>query len=634
MCGITGIWAHNIDKDRIRRELMESVATLRHRGPDDEGIWLNESGIGFGHTRLSILDLSALGHQPMISRDRRYAIVFNGEIYNFAEIRAELEDVGHTFSGTGDTEVILQAFGEWGPDAVRRFIGMFAIALWDEHDQTLQLFRDRVGVKPLYFGWDGSVLIFGSELKALRAFRHWSPSIDTSSLGEFLQYGYISEDRTIFEGISKLKPGHRLSLRPGKQPVITQYWRASDNLNLDISGSDADIEVRLEALLVDAFRYRMVSDVPVGVFLSGGVDSSLVTALLAKHHEQNIRTFTIGFGEGSHDESRWAKKVAAHCGTNHTEYILGVNEALDIAKDWGRLFDEPFGDSSGIPTLLVSRLASNDVKVVLSADGGDEVFSGYDVYTSVLTRTAQLARIPKWIGKVLSAPPRATSPRLAKRRVVGSIIPTSKRGSLLRKLDRLRKMLSEPTPGRLMDIYLSYWQPEEIRQLIGQYDQPRANADSYPGLPATQMSLWDFQHYLPEDILTKVDRTTMAVSIEGREPLLDHRVIEFGLSLPLHLRRGELGTKHILKSILYKNVPRTLVDRPKQGFAIPLDSWLKTDLKDLVADYLSESRIESAGLLDNEIVQRVVKNFYAGDNTLGSPLWFLLAFEMWREQWY
>lgn len=617
----------------MRSELTKSVATLRHRGPDDEGIWLNGSGVGFGHTRLSILDLSQLGHQPMISNDGRYAIVFNGEIYNFAEIRKRLESIGHNFAGTGDTEVILHAFSEWGTDAVNQFIGMFAIAIWDEYEKTLQLFRDRVGVKPLYFGWDGTVLIFASELKALREYSHWIPEIESKSLGEFFQYGYVSEDRTIYRKIYKLKPGHRLLLNSSGQPVIEPYWNILDKLNDNLSINDAEIEVQLEELLIDAFKYRMVSDVPVGVYLSGGVDSSLVTALLAKHHEQDIRTFTIGFREGSHDESNWAKKVAAHCGTSHTEYILSVDEALNIAKDWGQLFDEPFGDSSGIPTLLVSRLASQDVKVVLSADGGDELFSGYDVYSSVLTRMSQLERIPRWIGKAVSTRAITSSSRLAKRRIAGLAFPASKRGSMLRKLSRLRKMLGNPTAGRLMEIYLSYWQPEEICQLIGQYSTPRANADSYPGPSAKQMSLWDFHHYLPEDILTKVDRTTMAVSIEGREPLLDHRVVEYALSLPPHLRRGQLGTKHILKSILYRHVPRALVDRPKQGFAIPLDSWLKTDLKDLVTDYLSESRIRNAGVLDNKIVQQLVKNFYAGDNTLGSPLWFLLAFEMWREKW-
>jgi asparagine synthase (glutamine-hydrolysing) len=369
MCGITGVWSQDPNQDRIRGEITEAVATLRHRGPDDEGIWMNGSGVALGHTRLSILDLSDLGHQPMVSTDGRHVIIYNGEIYNFAGIRSRLIDVGHTFSGTGDTEVVLHAFKEWGSNAVNQFIGMFAIAIWDESEKRLELIRDRAGVKPLHFGWDGKTLCFGSELKALRAFKHWAPAIDLQSLGEFLQYGYIAEDRTIYKGVHKLKPGHRLILTEGQQPVIEPYWSVLDALDRSLTGSDADIEAELEELLIDSFRYRMVSDVPVGVYLSGGVDSSLVTAILTKHYGQDIRTYTIGFSENTHDESVWAKKVAQHCGSIHTEYILGVNEALEIAKDWGTLFDEPFGDSSGIPTLLVSRLAGREVKVVLSADG-------------------------------------------------------------------------------------------------------------------------------------------------------------------------------------------------------------------------------------------------------------------------
>lgn len=633
MCGITGIWTQDSAEDRIREQITEAVARLRHRGPDDEGFWMNGSGVALGHTRLSILDLSELGHQPMVSSDGRHVIVFNGEIYNFAELRDRLADLGHSFSGTGDTEVILCAFKQWGSDAVNQFIGMFAIALWDEKEKTLELIRDRVGVKPLHFGWDGKTLCFGSELKSLRAFRHWSPEIDLHSLGEFLQYGYIADNRTIYKGIHKLKPGHRLILKDGQQPIVEPYWSVVDGLDRRPAGNDADIKSELEALLIDSFRYRMVADVPVGVFLSGGIDSSLVTAILAKHYDQDIRTFTIGFSEDSHDESPWARKVASHCGSIHTEYILGVNEALGIAKEWGTLFDEPFGDSSGIPTLLVSRLAGKEVKVVLSADGGDELFSGYRVYTSVLRRMKQLDRLPRWLRGSVTAGMSLMPPRFAgpwNERLISS---GARRGNLLRRMQRFNSMLQDPTAGRIMDVYLSYWLPDEIDLLIGNYTSPRPSANSYPGQPATQISLWDFQHYLPEDILTKVDRTTMAVSIEGREPLLDHRLVEYALSLPPHLRRGPLGPKHLLKSILYEYVPHELVDRPKQGFAIPLEAWLKTDLKKLVDDYLDESRLRKAGLMNVNLVKQVIQRFYLGDSTLTTPLWFLLAFEMWRENW-
>lgn len=618
MCGIAGIWAPDLPVNDTRVALQDAIARLRHRGPDDRGIWTNELGVALGQTRLSILDLSDKAHQPMVSHDGRYVLLYNGEVYNFKEIRAKLSALGHVFRGTGDTEVVLQAFREWGSDAVHEFVGMFAIALWDEQTRTLELVRDRVGVKPLHFGWDGKSLWFGSELKALRAFPHWRPEIDLQALGEFLQYGYIAGDRAIYKGIRKLRPGHRLILKPGQEPVIEQYWSVmgedfgSEPKRVD----DREAEARLEELLISAFKYRMVSDVPVGVFLSGGIDSSLLTALVAKHHDQPIHTFTIGFKEDSHDESRWAKKVAEHCGTVHTEHVLSANEARDIARDWGKLFDEPFGDDSGIPTLLVSRLAARDVKVVLSADGGDELFSGYSTYAAILDKSARLQSLPAWLRRAVGGEAALFDPLMA--------------GG---KLDRARAMLGNATPGGLLDLLSSYSRPESIRRLLGQYEPPRVTADAYPGAPIDQLSLWDFHHYLPEDILTKVDRTTMAVSIEGRDPLLDHRVAEYALRLPPHLRRGTLGAKHILKSILYRYVPRELVDRPKQGFANPLEDWLRGDLRGLVDEHLETQRIRNAGLMDSRLVEQMKQGFFAGNNNLTAAVWFVLAFEMWREQW-
>jgi asparagine synthase (glutamine-hydrolysing) len=377
----------------------------------------------------------------------------------------------------------------------------------------------------------------------------------------------------------------------------------------------------------------MVSDVPVGVYLSGGIDSSLVTALLAKHHDQPISTFTIGFREDSHDESGWARRVAQHCGTRHTEYTLEATEALEIAKGWGSLFDEPFGDSSGIPTLLVSRLARRDVKVVLSADGGDELFSGYTAYTGVLHRLGRLQRMPASMRMVSSAVMSIADTDLMQGLLSALAMPAGVRSERVRKVQRLRSMLREPTIGKLFDLDMSYWTPSDAGRLIGGYKSPRNSADVYPGIEADKISLWDFHHFLPEDILTKVDRTTMAVSIEGREPLLDHRLAEYAFRLPQHLKRGSLGPKHILKSILYRYVPRDLLDRRKQGFAIPLDQWLRNDLRELVMDYLSDQRIRAGGVLDGNMVSQVKKDFYAGTRRLRSPIWFLLAFEMWREAW-
>ena len=594
---------------------------------------MGRSGAAFGHNRLSIVDLSPSGHQPMQSADKRFVVTYNGEIYNHAEIRAKLEAAGHTFVSRSDTEVVLHAFKEWGSDAVLQFIGMFAFAIWDEKEQTLELVRDRVGVKPLYFGWHDDTLCFGSELKSLRAFSHWKPELNLQALGEYFQYGYISEDRSIYQGVHKLLPGHRLRMTRGRSPIIERYWSVLDSRSVHLGGSDQQIEADLEELLISAAKYRMVADVPVGVYLSGGIDSSLVTALLAKHHDQRISTFTIGFQEDTHDESVWARRVAQHCDTKHTEYILQATEALEIAKDWGSLFDEPFGDSSGIPTLLVSRLARREVKVVLSADGGDELFSGYNIYTGVLNRLKRLQRMPAAMRMMSSAAMSLAAAEPVQGLMSALSVPGGTIAARTQRMRRLQSMFRDPRVGQLFDLDKSYWTKDEIGRLIGGYVSPRGSADTYPGTDADKIGLWDFHHYLPEDILAKVDRATMAVSIEGREPLLDHRLAEFAVRLPLHLKRGPLGPKHILKSILYRHVPRDLLDRRKHGFSIPLDHWLRVELKEMVMDYLSESRVRAAGLLDWAMVRQLKEDFYAGTRRLKSPLWFMVAFEMWRETW-
>jgi len=569
----------------------------------------------------------------MLSRDGRFVMVFNGEVYNFAEVKKTLVARGHAFEGTGDSEVILASFQEWGVHAVDHFVGMFAIGLWDNTDRTLHLFRDRIGVKPLHYGWDGKVLWFGSELKAIREFRHWQPRLNQTALGEYLQYGYISSLRTIYEGVHKLPPGCRLEFGPGsREPVVSRYWSLHERSSQPLGGDDGAIEEELESLLTQSFQYRLVSDVPVGVFLSGGVDSSLVTAVLSAHATQPLRTFTIGFAEDNRDESAWAKRVANHLGTQHTEYILGVREALEIARNWGPLFDEPFGDASGIPTLLVSRLARAEVKVALSADGGDELFAGYSVYDDVLARLDTLSRVPSWL-KSASVRPLAMAnvnsmdAALAR---MGSGAAT--RGQITRRILRARALMPG-SAARVFDAAISYFLPEEVAALLGDYQNPRALADAYAGGPSEQMCRWDFDNYLPEDVLTKVDRTTMAVSLEGREPMLDHRLAEFAFRMPAHLRRGELGPKHALKKILYRRVPRELVDRPKQGFAIPLEQWLHKDLRALVDDSLHEERVRKAGIFDPRMVSALVKRFYAGDTRVAQQVWFLLAFEQWRETW-
>jgi asparagine synthase (glutamine-hydrolysing) len=467
----------------------------------------------------------------------------------------------------------------------------------------------------------------------LRHFNTWSPEIDQQALGEYLQYGYISAPRCIFEGIKKLPPGCMLTIRADGDLQVRRYWDASSVAGTPLSGTDDQLELQLEGLLEDAFNSRMIADVPVGVYLSGGIDSSLVAAVLSQNSNRRIHTYTIGFAEDTYNEAVWAKKVAAYLNTTHSEYILNRSEALAIAQEWGELFDEPFGDSSGIPTLLVSRIASADVKVVLSADGGDELFSGYDVYDLVLKRHEDLNRVPAWFRSATAAALKALPDNLSKDSGLLKLLPDHLSRKLLLRSRRLRATLHPMSLGRLHDTYVSHWLPEEIALLIGGYDSPRPLADHFPGTNIDQLSLWDLKHYLPGDILTKVDRTTMACSIEGREPLLDHRIAEFALRLPTHLRRGSLGSKHLLKKILYKRVPRHLVDRPKQGFAIPLDDWLKKDMRDLVDAYLIGGNRSYDHLFDPEIVRRSVDDYFAGNSQFMTRIWLLLAFEMWRDHW-
>lgn len=638
MCGLTGYFSRKASEIPLLREsLPAAVRALHHRGPDDQGVWFGaDNTVGLGHARLSILDLSAHGHQPMISPDGRLAMVFNGEVYNYRDIRRDLEPFGHAFSGTGDSEVILAAFRQWGVQAVNRFIGMFAIALWDTQERRLTLLRDRLGVKPLYYGWDGNTLWFGSELKALRAFRHWRVETDPAALAEYFQFGYINAPRSIYRNVSKLAPGQWLELGSQGEPVVRRFWSVLDTLHTPLTGSEDELTEQLETLLIDAFRLRMVSDVPVGMFLSGGIDSSLVTALLQKHHG-NIHTFTIGFNEAQSNEAPHAQRVAEHLGTNHTERILETDEAKRILPHWGDLYDEPFQDSSGIPTYLVSKIASEQVKVVLSADGGDELFSGYNVYERALQHVTRRARIPAVLRHAVVAAGNILPLERIDEMIALSPLPRSVikllRDKLTWKACRVYEYLSAPTNGAMYEKAFPFWDPRTILALTGAYDRVRETADVYPGSFAEQMCLWDLHNYLPGDILAKVDRATMAVSIEGREPLIDHRIAEFAFRLPLSLRRGSLGSKHILRKILYRHVPRDILDRPKMGFGIPLLEWLRGDLSHLLDEHLNHADILAQGVFDPAIVERTMRAFKRGDDYAVNRVWTLLAFQMWRQKW-
>jgi asparagine synthase (glutamine-hydrolysing) len=572
----------------------------------------------------------------MVSADGELVMVFNGEIYNFAEIRAELEAQGHRSRSSGDSEVVLVALRHWGLAAVERFIGMFAIALWHEGARRLWLIRDRLGVKPLYYAWDGRSLWFGSELKALRAFRAWRAEVDRGALGEYFQFGYISAPRSIYRRVCKLLPGHWLELAETGEPRTHCYWSALEPRE-PLAQPEGELEEQLEALLIDASRYRMVADVPVGVFLSGGLDSSLVTAILQRHCGQRVRTFTVGFADSDFDEAPWARKVAAHLGTEHTECILGPDETAGILTRWADFFDEPFGDSSGIPTFLVSRMARRSVKVALSADGGDELFSGYQHYDAVLEHQRVLERLPRLARHAMRVLPSASLQRGLDVLPAPASWRHAARRELFDRLEKLRAVLPEVAPEALYDLAMSSWAPAELARLLGEALPPRPLLNGQRRSFIDHMSVCDLRHYLPDDVLTKVDRATMAVGLEGREPLLDHRLVELALRLPPGLRRGALGTKHLLRRVLYRYVPKAILERPKQGFTVPVSRWLRGELSALLDTYLAPERIRAAGLLDPGVVARAISNFREGgprrDRLDTQKVWLLCAFEMWREKW-
>jgi asparagine synthase (glutamine-hydrolysing) len=635
MCGIVGYWCMKDAAAPLQHALPAAVAALRHRGPDGEGLWFGENGVGLGHRRLAIIDLSNAAAQPMTDSTGDLIVVFNGEIYNFRVIAQELAAKGHRFRTNSDTEVLLAAFRQWGPSCVDRFIGMFAFAIWDAAHRRLSLCRDRVGVKPLYYGWDGRVFSFASELKALRALSPEAMAIDPSSLGEFLQYGYISAPRSIYRQVRKLPPGCWLHLEAGGEPVVTPYWRLSDIVAKGpLAGSPDSLENELEELLADAFSYRLVADVPVGLFLSGGIDSSLVAAILRKQ-EIRLKTFTIGFTSQRHDESAAAAAVAGALGLENHVVVADEKEAEEILAQWPNLYDEPFGDHSGIPTYLVSRLAREHVTVALSADGGDELFCGYRGYRDMAARLEAVERLPPAL-RALGAGAVA---------VIGNFaqidLARGRGESLHRRLgsgfviDRVHKAHDFLDAGPGIDAlrpFRSFWLPGEIRALLGDaYRDPRLGTGDAAGLPMEQIARWDFDEFLPDDVLAKVDRAAMAVSLESREPLLDHRIVEFAFRLPLALRHGPLGNKHILRSILYRHVPRELVERPKQGFAVPIARWMDRFLATGAVRDSIEAVKRRLGL-DGAVLNGAL-NVYAGSALGKNRLWLLYALGRWAESW-
>ncbi|HWR69189.1 MAG TPA: asparagine synthase (glutamine-hydrolyzing), partial [Desulfomonilia bacterium] len=604
--------------------------------PDDHGIFVDTAaGLAMGHRRLTIIDLTETGHQPMTGTDGRFTICYNGEVYNYRELRPELEALGFTFRGTSDTEVVLNAFAAWGPSCVERLIGMFAFAVWDSRERDLHLFRDRMGVKPLYYYLHDGTFAFSSELKALHAGLGDRLEIDCAALAEFLHYGYIAGPRCIYRRVAKLEPGCRIRVDGSLAMEHHRYWDPAVLAQMpSFQDNERTLTDRLEEILTDAFLKRLIADVPVGVFLSGGIDSSLVTAVLARHTDRPIRTFTIGFAERSYDESGWARAVARHLGTEHISETVTPDHARSILPRWPEIYDEPFGDISGIPTTIVSQMTRRHVKVSLSADGGDELFCGYHRYW-VMER---LERYLSWLPGML---PRALGKAVA---LIGTDtaadFATAHPGLRLPAIrDRMRKFQAvlahwQGDAGGAYPYAVAYWLPREISALMGAYRDPRPSlSDMGPSLMASMM-LWDMKNYLPEDILTKVDRATMSVSLEGRDPFLDHRIAEFALRLPLEYKYRQGTMKYLLRKLLSRYLPEQLFERPKQGFAVPIYTWLHDDLMHLVDEHLNPDALALQGEFDPVPVRRIISAFKGRKGSVAvDRVWLLLVYMMWRRRY-
>jgi asparagine synthase (glutamine-hydrolysing) len=640
MCGIAGVLNLTSSRDQLEQNAIAMADSLAYRGPDDHGIWSDaDAGVALTHRRLSIVDLSPAGHQPMISADGRFIITYNGEIYNFQDLRPKLEAQGIKFRGHSDTEVMLEAIATYGVEAtVKRLIGMFTIGLWDRRERTLTLVRDRLGIKPLYWAKFGGLFLFGSELKALRAYPGWTPRINRSAVAAFMRHNYIPAPHTIYEGVHKVEPGTVLTLPWNGEPKIKRFWDARTvaqaGLANPIQVDDTELTDRLEALLRDAVRRRMVADVPVGAFLSGGIDSSTVAALMKAANAGPVRTYTIGFELPGFDETTHSAAVARHLGTDHTELTVTAEEALNVIPQLPDMYDEPFADSSQIPTHLVSAMTRRHVTVALSGDGGDELFGGYNRYQMTGRVWRSFALLPASMRHTLAGLLTAVSPDRWSQML--SIVPASTRPRQVgEKLHKFATVLRAEGDTDLYRRLVTHWDPTRVipgaTETKGALWDPQIEQD-FPGL-LERMQFLDLVTYLPDDILTKVDRASMAVALEARVPLLDHRVVEFAWKIPRQtLMRYGVG-KWPLRQVLYRHVPRELIERPKTGFAIPLGEWLRGPLRDWAETLLSEKRLRESELFSVPTVRQVWTEHLNGRRNWQHLLWDVLMLEAWRERW-
>ncbi|MHB8256213.1 MAG: asparagine synthase (glutamine-hydrolyzing) [Acidiferrobacterales bacterium] len=662
MCGIAGFVDPSRNASKIdHRGLADSMAvTLAHRGPDDQGVWIDAAvGIGLVHRRLAIIDLSPAGHQPMRSASGRYCVCFNGEIYNFLELMKELRDLGHEFRGRSDTEVLLAAMEQWGVDAASsRLSGMFAFALWDRKDGILHLVRDRVGEKPLYYGWAGNLFVFGSELKALRAAPAWVGRIDRASLALQMRYGYIPGPWSIYSGIFKLPPGCILSLvtstlsgpsaicpdpdeaAPG-MTAPRRYWSArSVAQSATRSCSLVEATDDLDAILLKVVGQQMLADVPLGAFLSGGIDSSTVVACMQAQSARPIKTYTIGYQEGDFNEAEHALAVARHLGTDHTELYIDPGQVRDVIPMMPELYDEPFSDASQLPTYLICKLARQHVTVCLSGDGGDEVFGGYNRYKWLRTVWNGVRWIPlptrRLFARSLTALPPATWDRLASRWWGAKGAEHGRLPQLGNKLHKLGRAIEARSVGQMYESLVSYWadDPSIVRdaadwssRLCGAVDLLGGTADA-----VDEAMYRDLRQYLPDDNLVKVDRASMRVGLEVRAPLLDPRIVEYAWSLPRDMKIHGGSGKWILRQVLARYVPPALTERPKMGFSVPIGDWLRGELRPWAEEMLGESRLQEEGYLDVVRVRRRWSEHLSGERDHSLSLWAVLMFETWYAQ--
>jgi asparagine synthase (glutamine-hydrolysing) len=648
MCGIAGILTAGPPRgDALRAVVERMTATLHHRGPDDAGVWAAETdaaAVALGFRRLSIIDLSPLGHQPMASATSRYTMVFNGEVYNFEALRRELRQTGATFRGHSDSEVILAAFERWGVEAsIPRFVGMFAIAVWDRERSVLHLVRDRLGKKPLFVYWKAGRLMFGSELKALRAGPEFDRTIDTEALAQYLRYLYVPSPRSIYAHVRKLPPGHYLSIADVSQPLPASrpYWSveeaAARGLAQPFAGEAREATDELERLLLDAVDLRLQADVPLGALLSGGVDSSTVVALMRTRGP--VKTYTIGFDVAEHDEAPHAAAVARHLGTEHTELRLDGADALAVVPRLPDMFDEPFADPSQIPTYLVSRLARQDVTVALSGDGGDELFAGYTRYTAGRRLLRRAMLLPAPARRALGAMITTVSPGRWDQ-AYGAVAALLPRRFAVRlpgaKVTKFGRLLAADSEALMYRSLVSAWQEPEalVAGATGAATElERIMSAAEPSDLLDRMMVADQATYLADDLLAKVDRASMAVSLEARVPLLDHRVVEFAWRLPARWKIRDGQGKWLLRQVLYRHVPAELVDRPKVGFSVPIEAWLRGPLRAWSEERLTEASLARTGTLHAAPIRAAWCRFLGGETQLALGLWAVLMYRTWHERW-